>query len=112
MYNLVFFFLAGLVSAIFTSTGSRHSMAADDSRGTEQRLINASELDQLLTVLTRDPPQSFEIEVFSVVDRPKKNPRRTGEKCQADGRRTAGCWPILVRAGEETLDRDERPGQS
>ena len=93
MYNLVFFFLAGLVSAIFTSTGSRHSMAADDSRGTEQRLINASELDQLLTVLTRDPPQSFEIEVFSVVDRPKKtrdelekSVKQTADELQAAGR--------------------------
>ena len=87
------FVLIGIATAIVTLTGSQYGMSAEGASGSEERLINASELDQLLTILTREPPQSFEIEVFSVVDRPKKtrdelesSVAQTADELQAAGR--------------------------
>ena len=44
----------------------------EDDTDAHGRRINADELDQLLVVVNGQPPDAFEIEVFSVIDRPKK----------------------------------------
>jgi len=91
---LIFFMIAALVTPLQVAF-------CEDDTDAHGRLIDANELDQLLVVVNGQPPDAFEIEVFSAIDRPKK----TRDEVE---RTVAEAAESLQSAGRSWTDKDLR----
>ncbi len=85
--------MLAIVAALIAPAGTQQICFAVEAVGDEKRLVDADELDQLLMVLTRQPPKTYEIEIFSAIDKPKKTREelericsQSAEEMQAAGR--------------------------